>query len=165
MRTKLIIDKFYCSFCKKIFLRYIKWINGKNHFCSIKCKSTYQKTQKGKRANKTICLICNKEYFVRPSQQNRRKTCSKKCFSILLSRKIGELHPRWKGGIWLSKKGYIYKGKKLLHRLIMEDNLNQELESYEVVHHINGNKQDNRLENLEVLTRNEHSKLHLLKQI
>jgi hypothetical protein len=47
------------------------------------------------------------------------------------------------------------------HRLIMENHLGRKLESNEVVHHINGNTKDNRIENLEVMTRSEHAKLHL----
>lgn len=39
--------------------------------------------------------------------------------------------------------------------------MGRKLESNEVVHHINGNTKDNRIENLEVMTRSEHAKLHL----
>ena len=47
------------------------------------------------------------------------------------------------------------------HRLIVEKNMGKFLKKGEVVHHINGNKKDNRLKNLKVLTRKQHSKLHL----
>ena len=47
-----------------------------------------------------------------------------------------------------------------LHRVLMENKLGKLLVDDEVVHHRNGVKSDNRVENLEVMKRAEHSKLH-----
>ena len=41
-------------------------------------------------------------------------------------------------------------GSQLEHRLVMEVKLGRPLDEYEVIHHINGIKHDNRPENLEV---------------
>lgn len=49
------------------------------------------------------------------------------------------------------------------HRNIMQQHLGRLLDIKEVVHHINGDTFDNRLENLEVMSSGKHARLHAAK--
>lgn len=46
------------------------------------------------------------------------------------------------------------------HRYIMEQYLGRKLSRSEVVHHKNGDKRDNRIENLEIMSLSDHAKSH-----
>ena len=80
------------------------------------------------------------------------------------SERCQERAPRWKGGKSRSRKGYVvlntHRGKKFEHRAIMEEYLGRPLAENEVVHHINGDKTDNRIENLQLMTNAEHTIMH-----
>ena len=79
----------------------------------------------------------------------------------------GKNNPRVNECWWVDAKGYLQgfirrEGKKLRvkqHRHLMELHLGRKLEATEDIHHINGNKRDNRLANLQVIDHGEHTAL------
>lgn len=68
-------------------------------------------------------------------------------------------------GVSLKPSGYLEvtrgedKGKHY-HRVVVERAIGRKLESCEVIHHIDGDKTNNNLDNLQVMTAQEHSSLH-----
>ena len=93
----------------------------------------------------------------------------------------GENNPAWRGGRTLLKTGYIripiYPEDPLMpmathdwrnskyhiteHRYVMAKHMGRCLESWEIVHHKNGDKTDNRIENLELLPNKTSRQVHM----
>lgn len=80
-------------------------------------------------------------------------------------------HYNWKGGRFVGQKGYVYilmpehprarmGGYVCEHILVAEKKLGRPLRPDEITHHLNEDKTDNRPENIEVMTRAEHVRLH-----
>ena len=108
---------------------------------------------------------------------DKRSTQCQACYKNEL-RLTGERSPRWKGGSFKGKDGYVVihlpptspfyamtnnNGYVREHRLIMAQHLGRCLTTDEIVHHINGRKSDNRLYNLTLLSRRNHPSQTLLK--
>jgi len=109
------------------------------------------------------CPVCHKVFMLLPWEIKNKKYCSHKCRATQV--KNGEQSPYWRGGRTYTADGYVQirwrENNKLNvileHRMIMERWLGRPLAGNEIVHHRNGIKDDNRIENLEIVLRNTHN--------
>jgi hypothetical protein len=91
------------------------------------------------------------------------------------SRKGRVLKPSKYGGHLRDRNGYVYvycpshphssaDGYVMEHRLVMESYIGRYLDKDEAVHHKNGKRNDNRIENLQLMTCKEHASYHMKKR-
>lgn len=157
--------------------------------CSPACRGALTAAgYMAKRAEKA-CAVCGKSFECPPCHEKRRVCCSLECASELSRRRevaTGKDHFNWKLGSTVSD-GYLYLhvvghpfqslgGHYVAeHRLVVEEWLRVEapehpflvdvdgvsyLRSEIAVHHRNGNKRDNRKDNLLACTKAAHRSIH-----
>jgi len=164
-RRKVEYVKVLCLNCQEEFEVPPSWFkSGRRKFCTKDCKNEHQKTVKGK----------DHPMFGR---HHRPESIEKMRQGPRLR---GDKHPSWKGGRWMTKGGYVSIARSVLseeqlaivapmlnkagqileHRLVVAMDLGRPLTRREKVHHINGNKVDNRPENLQVFPEGGHSRKH-----
>ncbi len=135
--------------------------------------------------NEKTCPTCKKKFKKKYSYSKKywknQKYCSIKCSGTLFKKgsiawnkgksgKIGKDSPSYKGGRNISVAGYVRilipgtGSYQLEHRLVIEKHLGRKLKRTEQVHHKNGIKADNRIENLELMDIKKHSRFETQKQ-
>lgn len=127
-----------------------------------------------RRKEKTKCIDCG-SYL-----NNKRSKRCRDCYNLYMvvcppnpnGAGSGENSPSFKGGKYFDKRGYVYilstshpnknsRGYVFEHRIVMEKHLKRFLKKGEVIHHINGIKHDNRIDNLKLFeNHSKHIKTH-----
>jgi hypothetical protein len=152
-----------CTVCGASF-----WPNDSAHAgeyrqraCSRACSDQLRQRP----AYKT-CAWCGKDFKLKATTVDRRVCCSRKCSALLREQKHREKWLSGTRGRYTEASGYIViqippserpkhssrddRGRILEHRYVMECHLGRPLLPQETVHHKNGKRDDNRLENLEL---------------
>lgn len=141
-RAKHRSMQFTCKTCARPFSRKP---SKPGSFCSRKC--SIDSLRLG--LVEIECELCGSKFNVSKCRSGAR-FCSKKCWKSACS--------------YLDSSGYrrVWDGGKqvLEHRLVVERSIGRRLNQFESVHHVNGNKSDNRIENLVIVDQSVHSLLH-----
>ncbi len=126
------------------------------------------------------CPKCGKPRWVMLVTISKRKTklCRSCASRMIIGHKAMEESPNWKGGRY-KLGGYIIirlhkddffapmassNQSVLEHRLVVAKHLGRCLQSWEVVHHRNHKRDDNRIENLQLVTDDRHKQISILER-
>ena len=155
-------DVVSCAVCGTEFYRQPAYIKQGRLLCSRACNAEWQ----ARNAIRKPCPYCGREFRVAQSEAFL-KYCSRACeIRGKVRRPTGRIHNG--KPVRLNDKGYVLiwepehpnqsqGGWQFEHRLVVEQALGRYLTSVEQVDHINQNKSDNRIENLQVLDASSHA--------
>lgn len=111
-----------------------------------------------------ICEVCGKEFIRHVCHKRKHTFCSPNCYYTWMKTLKREQCNHWKGG-FIDQDGYIFEKQsdgsyRGVHRIAMETALGRSLNENEIIHHIDGDKTNNDISNLTIMTRAEHCMVH-----
>lgn len=123
-----------CERCRSVY----RPTGPSQRFCSVRCRKQLPRK----------CVQCGKKFH--PADRGEAKFCSRECYRLsFVGRRI--LHGGYiRVTVPPGTPGQDSSGRMLEHRYVMQEHLGRPLTRAETIHHLNGDKQDNRLENLQL---------------
>ena len=124
---------------------------------TVKGTTKYPKVRK-------VCEWCHEEFLITQHRSINRRFCNRKCMARWVAKTRKSTKGRYtttKGYVLLYKPGHptaTKAGYIMEHRFVMEQVLGRFLQKTEIVHHLDGNKQNNQPENLVVMEKIRHDK-------
>ena len=160
-----------CDCCGKSILKKKSHITNKN-YCSRDCHNLSM--QNGRIVN---CSICGEEVYKSKGNIRTRNFCSTRCRNLWLSENGHIMNPMGKSAghkaphltslnkvrnpLMCISKPNADNPHKENPRKTMSEYLGRQLLSTEDVHHVNGDRTDNRIQNLVVMEKKKHLRMHM----
>lgn len=127
---------------------------AEQRFCTARCRGLWQRIDKRRR-----CEHCGAEFIYRKPTQ---RFCSRQCHYDSHIGQVVNAGGYLRVFVPRGTPGADSSGRMLEHRWVMQQAIGRPLEAHETVHHMNGDKLDNRIENLQ-LRNGRHGKGAILR--